>query len=348
MKEIFNQEAIDQSFKRYTVGNEIEGYVVMKNENGVVLNIGGKKDAFIYNEDLRNKDEVQLNDCICGIIKEVRDENGFVRVSQKDYDFKKECDTIFKEIRIGKIIEVRPTLVVNGGIIAKYFNFNIFIPTSHLEFKNRRNPSIYLNKLIKVVVIQVEVVSKKVVASIKNLIEQEKQEQENNFWSQIESTPIVKGKVKKLTEFGAFIEVFGKDCLILNKDVGYFNEKAKDTFKVGEEHNFVVVETRKDENKVLLGFKQLKDDPRKKLYAKYNIGQKYNGEVVKMFNYGVVVKLEDNVTGFLHISDAEYGLLNMQEAYKLGENISVKIKEIDLEKNKISLERKYDYEYELD
>ena len=126
------------------------------------------------------------------------------------------------------------------------------------------------------------------------------------------------------------------------------NEKAKDVFKVGDEHKFVVVETRKDENKVLLGYKQLKDDPRKKLYAKYHIGQKYDGEVVKMFNYGVVVKLEDNVTGFLHISDAEYGLINMQEAYKLGDNISVKIKEIDLEKNKISLERKYDYEYELD
>ena len=193
-----------------------------------------------------------------------------------------------------------------------------------------------------------EVVSKKIVASIKNYEQQEKEIQENSFWDKISNNLIVNGTVKKLTDFGAFVTVFGKDCLLLNKDVGYFNEKANELFKEKQEYQFIVLNADRQNNKVLLGYKQLKDDPRIELYKKYEVGKNYTGIVTKLFNYGAVVQLEKNVTGFLHISDAEYGLLNMQEQYKLGDEILVKVKEVDLKNNKISLERKYDYEYEVE
>ena len=345
---MFSQEEIDKSFKRYSVNSKIEGEIVLINDKGFVVNIGGKKDAFIYNDELLNKEKYDIGDKITGIIKELRDENGFVRISNKEYEFNKQNEEVFNALSIGKIIEVRPTLVVNGGIIAKYFNFNVFIPISHLENAHKKDPKYYINKLVKVIVIQMEVVSKKIVASIKNYQQQEQELIENDFWNKIDNSPIVKGTVKKITAFGAFITVFGKDCLLLNKDVGYFNETAEQVFKVGDENEFVVLNTDKENHKVLLGFKQLKDDPRIKLYKKYEVGKNYNGEVVKLFNYGAVVQLEENVTGFLHISDAEYGLVNMQEEYKVGDKILVKIKDIDLKKHKISLQRKYDYEYEVE
>lgn len=345
---MFSQAEIDKSFKKYSINNKVEGEIVLINDKGFVVNIGGKKDAFIYNEDLLNKEKYNLGDTIIGIIKEVKDENGFVRVSNKEYEFNKQNEEVFNTLSIGKIIEVRPTLVVNGGIIAKYYNFNIFIPISHLENSHKKDPKFYINKLVKVVIIQMEVVSKKIVASIKNYQIQEQELKINDFWNKIDSSPIIKGVVKKITEFGAFITVFGKDCLILNKDVGYFNEKATDVFNIGSEYEFVVLKTDRENNKVLLGYKQLKDDPRIKLYKKYEVGKNYTGKVVKLFNYGAVIQLEENVTGFLHISDAEYGLVNMQEEYKIGDSVLVKVKEIDLKNNKISLQRKYDYEYEVE
>lgn len=344
---MFSQEDIDKSFIKYSLNNKVEGEIVLINDKGFVVNIGGKKDAFIYNEEILNKEKYNLGDTICGIIKQLRDENGFVRVSNKEYEFNKQNQEVFNSLHIGKIIEVRPTLVVNGGIIAKYYNFNIFIPISHLENSHKKDPKYYINKLVKVIIIQMEVVTKKIIASIKNFQLQEQQAIEDDFWSKIDNNIIVKGTVKKVTDFGAFVTVFDKDCLLLNKDVGYFNEKVQDILKVGNEYQFIVLNANREQNKVLLGYKQLKDDPRIELYKKYVVGKNYNGEVIKLFNYGAVVKLEENVTGFLHISDAEYGLLNMQEQYKVGDKILVKVKEIDLKNNKISLQRKYDYEYEV-
>ena len=345
---MLSQEEIDKSFTKYYVNSKVEGEIVLINDKGFVVNIGGKKDAFIYNEELLNKEKYNLGDKICGIVKEVKDENGFVRLSNKEYEFNKQNQEVFNSLSIGKIIEVRPTLVVNGGIIAKYYNFNVFIPISHLENSHKKDPKYYINKLVKVIIIQMEVVSKKIVASIKNYEQQEKETMENDFWNKISDKLIVKGIVKKITEFGAFVSVFNKDCLLLNKDVGYFNEKAKEVFKENNEYQFIILNADRENNKVLLGYKQLKDDPRVKLYKKYEPNKNYTGEVIKLFNYGAVVKLEENVTGFLHISDAEYGLLNMQEQYKLGDKILVKVKEIDLKNNKISLQRKYDYEYEVE
>ncbi len=343
----FSQDEIDKTFVKYAKNEVITGYIVMINENGFVLNIGGKKDAFIYNEDIEDKQSYNVDDSITGIIVETKDENGFIKISQKEYELRKRSEETFNSLHIGKNIEVIPSKVVTGGIIAKYYNFNVFIPQSHLEFKAKKDPSIYLNKPINVIIIQIDVRERKIVASIKNLIEQKKQELDNDFWSKIEEGMIVEGTVKKLAEFGAFVNVFGKDCLIRNKEVGYFNEKAQDVFKLQENYKFIVISADRESGKVLLGYKQLKDDPRIELYKKYEIGKNYVGKVVKIFAFGVVIELEENVSGFLHISDAEYGLINMNEAYKIGKEYLVKIKGIDFEKNKISLERRYDYEYEV-
>ena len=161
---MFSQDEIDKSFKKYYLNSKVEGEIVLINDAGFVVNIGGKKDAFIYNEDILNKDKYNLGCTICGVVKELKDENGFVRLSNKEYEYNKQNQEVFNSLSIGKIIDVRPTLVVNGGIIAKYYNFNVFIPISHLENSHKKDPKYYINKLVKVVVIQMEVVSKKIVA----------------------------------------------------------------------------------------------------------------------------------------------------------------------------------------
>ena len=345
--EKLTQDNIDKSFKKYEKNKAVSGKIVLINKDGFVLNIGGKKDAFVYNEDICNKEKYKNGDVIIGIIKDTKDENGFVKVSQKEYEILKQNEEEFSTLKIGNIIEVQPTLIVNGGMIAKYHNFNVFIPNSHLEFQHRKDPKYYINKKINVCIIQMETVSKKIVASIKSYKIIEEKELDDAFWSKIDDGIIVDGIIKKTTEFGAFVTVYNRDCLLLNKDVGYFNEKAKEVYKAGDKDKFIVLFHDREKGKVLLGVKQLKDDPRIKLYNKYEIDKNYMGRVVKVFNYGAVIELEQNVRAFLHISDAEYGLLSMHEKYKIGDEILVKIKSKDLENNKISLERKYEYEYEI-
>jgi small subunit ribosomal protein S1 len=346
--ENFNQKAIDSSFIQYSVGSVISGSVVLITKDGIVLNIGGKKDAFIYNEDIVNKEKIKVGDVVKGIIKESKDENGFVKISQTEFEDKKKNDEFFKTLTIGKVITIIPTMVTSGGLIAKFKNFNVFVPLSHIDFANKKNPSNYINKEVDVNVIQVDAKTKKIIGSIKQVVQQKREQEENELWSKLQEGLIVDGEISSFTEYGAFVNVYGKKCLILNKDTNFFNQKASDVFKEKEVKQFIILNADREHNKVLLGYKQLMDDPRIALYKKYVVGKNYIGKVVKVFNYGVVVKFEENVSGFLHISDAEYGLVNMQEMYKVGNEIKVKIKDIDVKNHKISLERKYDYEYECE
>lgn len=345
--EKFTQEMLDSTFTKYKINEKVEGVIVLINSDGFVVNIGGKKDAFIYNEDILDKESFNVGNTIKGIITSIKDENGFVRINQKEYEERKQCDKIFNDLHIGSQIEVEPTMVTTGGLLAKFKDFNVFIPNSHLEFKYKNNSAFYVNKKINVNIIQMEFKSKKIVASIKKYIEQEREEQDNEFWSKIQEGLIYDGTVKKTMEFGAFITIMNHDCLLLNKDIGYFNEKPQDVFNVGDIDKFIVLKLDRENNKVLLGYKQLKDDPRIELYKKYEVEKNYVGKVVKLFNFGAVIEFEPNVAGFLHISDAEYGLIDMHEQYKIGQEVLVKVKEINLKTNKISLEKKYDYEYEI-
>ncbi|MBQ8749029.1 MAG: S1 RNA-binding domain-containing protein [Clostridia bacterium] len=347
--EKLTQEMIDATFATYTKGKTIEGKIIRIDDKGVLVNIGGKRDAFIYNEDLERKENLRQGDNITGIIIESKDENGYVKLSNLDYIAQVESKKVASSLDIGKKIKFKVQQVVKGGIAGKIADYNVFVPLSQIDFAHKKNINLLINTMIEVYIIQMDLRAKKLVCSLKKVYDEIKEINENNFWSEISENQIIKGKVKRFAEFGVFVEIenSGVDGLLHNSNVGYLGEEAKNTFNKDEEYNFIILSVDRENRKIELGYKQLQDDPRIELLKKYNVGDELTGKIIKVLPFGLVVELEKRVSGFLHISQAEYGLNDMRDAYKLGEEIECKIIDIDLDNFKISLSRLFKYDYEV-
>jgi len=347
--EKMTSEMIDETFAIYEKGKKIDGVILKINQDGILVNVGGKRDAYIYNEDIKNKDSLHVGDTICGIVLETKDENGNVKLSNTQYEAIQESKKIAKNVKVGQKLTFKVQQVVNGGVTGKIADFNIFVPMSEIDFANKRNPGLLVGKDVEVYIIQFDAKNKKIVCSVKKVVDEINKVNEDNFWSNIEKNQIVQGTVDKFVEYGAFINInnSGFDGLIHNSNVGYLGETAENVFKKDETYSFIILNADPENRRIELGYKQLQDDPRIELYKKYSVGQEVKGKIVKLFTFGAVVELEKKVTGFLHISQVEYGLNDMRDAYKIDDEIDCKIIDIDLTNFKISLSRSFKYEYEV-
>lgn len=340
-------EMVDSTFAKFQVGKLIKGTIVLIREEGAVINIGGKGDAFIYNEDLINKNNIEIGEEINAIVVDKKDENGYIKLSQKRADEIIKSNDLVSKLSIGDKINVLISSITKGGLIAKLGDYTVFIPQSQVEFQYRNNLKIYSNKNVDCLIVDIDLMSKKLVASIRAFIQKEKIDKENAFWSGIYEDKLVKGTVKRFVDFGAFISVNGKDCLLHNSDVGYLGEKAKDIFEINKEYEFVVLKTNKEEGRISLGYKQLYEDPRVKKFEKYNEGDTVKGIVSKIMEYGAFIKLEENVEGLLHNNEAGYDIKHITQVCKVGDELEVKIIAINKDDFKISLSINAlnDYEY---
>lgn len=348
--ERLTQEMINATFATYTIGKVVEGKVLRKDEKGLLINIGGKRDGFIYTEDVANFDKVKVDDMIKGVIKESKDENGYVKISNADYVAIEESKKVASSLKEGEKIKFKVQQVVNGGITGKIADYNVFVPLSQIDFAHKKNLALLVNTEIEVYLIQMDLRAKKLVCSLKKVYDEVKEINENNFRNTIKENQIVKGKAERFTDFGVFIgiENSGVDGLLHNSNVGYMGEKASDVFKKDETYEFIVLKVDYENKKIELGYKQMQDDPRIELYKKYSVGQEVKGVIIKLMPFGAVVELEKKVSGFLHISECEYGLNDMRDAYKMGDEIECKIIDIDLSNFKISLSRLFKYDYEVE
>lgn len=339
-------EMVDSTLARFNVGKIITGTVVMITKDGAIINIGGKGDAFIYNEDL-DGEELQVGQSVDAIVLDKKDENGYVKLSLKKAKEIEETNRLIKGLKLDDIIEVNVKNTVNGGLVGSLAELSVFIPQSQVEFKYKNDLKFYVGKTCKAIVIDINAAKKKVVASIRALNNKIRKEQEDSFWNGIAVDKIVEGKITKFTDFGAFVDVNGKSCLIHNHEVGYFNEKASEVFKLNEVYSFIVLRCNRQDNKVSLGYKQLFEDPRIAIFDKFEVGQKIKGTVVRTTKYGAFVNVAEHIDGLLHNSEAGYDIKNIEEVCKIGDELELSIIDIDKETFKLALSlREYDVEDE--
>ena len=335
-------EMVESTLARFNVGKLVKGTVVMLTSKGALINIGGKGDAFIYNEDI-SEETLEVGQEIDALVVDKKDENGYVKLSLTKAKELKEVERLLNGLAVNDIIKVNIKNAVNGGLVAKLGEFNVFIPQSQVDFKYKNNLKSYVQKDVDVLVLEINPTRKKIVASIRAITEKIKAEKEEEFWQGIAVDKIVEGKVKKFVDFGAFVDVNGKSCLVHNHDVGYFNEKAKDVFKLDETYSFIVLNINRQENKVALGYKQLFEDPRIAIFNDLTIRQKVKGTVVRIAKYGAFINIAEHVDGLLHISEAGYDIKDITEVCNIGDELELSIIDIDKDEYKIALSlREYD------
>ncbi len=340
-------EMVESTLARFNVGKMVEGTVVMYTKDGALINIGGKGDAIVYNDELQDS-KPEVGQTIKAIVLDKKDENGYIKLSIAKAKEIEEADKILKGLKVGDEITVNVKNAVAGGLVARLGEFSVFIPQSQVEFKYKNDLKHYVGTDCKALVLEINATKKKIVASIRSLNNKLREEKEDSFWNGIAVNKIVEGKVTKFVDFGAFVDVNGKSCLLHNSDVGYFKEKASDVLKLNETYTFIVLACNREENKVSLGYKQLIEDPRIAIFNQFTIGQKVKGKVIKTTNYGAFINICEHVDGLLHNSEAGYNIKDIQEVCKVGDELELTIIDIDKENFKLSLSlRAFDEEDEF-
>ncbi|MBE7076095.1 MAG: S1 RNA-binding domain-containing protein [Clostridiales bacterium] len=341
MSEKFNLDMIEKTFTSYKKGQIFDGVVVLRREDGVIFNIGGKNDAFISKEDFEDYDQVKIGDRFGVVITNQKNEEGLIEASKSLADALKVANQNAQSLRLGSKFTFVPTRVENG-LVSKMGDYSILVPFEEVSENYVKNFQKFVGTQLEAVVTEIDKENKSIIASVKLLQQQLRVAIEKNFWNSIFINKIVKGKVERIMPYGAFVSVDGFDCFLHISNIGYEKlEKVEDALKVGEEKQFKVVSLDRENKKVELSLKALLEDPKTSRIKQLNVGDVYQAEVVKLLRFGAIVKVENGATGLLHISNCtENKTKNIYELVKVGDKVEVELLSKDEEEQKVSFKLK--------
>ncbi|AAK79811.1 bifunctional 4-hydroxy-3-methylbut-2-enyl diphosphate reductase/30S ribosomal protein S1 [Clostridium acetobutylicum] len=328
------------------VGASVTGEIIQVSEKEVFLNINYKRDGVIPKSEIDDdgkdlKELFTVGDKIVAKIIKLKDADNYVVLSVKEL----QREQGYKEIK--EAFENKTTLNVvvkedvKGGIIASYKGIRIFIPASHVELFHVDNLKEYIGKSFDVAIIEYSTKKRqtKIVASRRALLSKEKEKVEETVWNKLEEGQVVEGEVKRLTDFGAFVEIEGVDGLLHVSEISWGRvEKPADVLKIGDKIKVYVLSVDKENKKLSLSVKKLTENPWNNVEEKYPVGSVVLGKVIRFADFGAFVKLEPGVDGLVHISEISHKrIAKPSDALNVGEEIKAKILEVSSEEKKIGL-----------
>lgn len=335
----------------YKEGKKVKCIVLAADETGITVNIGSKKDGFIDKDDVEldqeyNPANYKENDTFEAIIIKATDKSK-VALSKKNADKILKDEAEVERILNDEEFTLVPDKVAKngGGLIGKIGSYSVFVPSSQIRIGYVKQEDLpkYVGKKLRLVQLPKRAedekkASKKIIkASQRIILEKEKAEKEEAFWSSMVVGEVVNGKVKRFADFGAFVSVKGYDCLAHISDLSWNKiDKPSDVLKLNETYDFIVLKVDRENNKVSLGYKQLQKKPYEIAAELYPVGSVIKGKVERIFPFGAFVSIADGVDGLVHVSQISHEWIkDANEALKVGQEVEAKV--ISFEDNKITL-----------
>ncbi|NLY43848.1 MAG: bifunctional 4-hydroxy-3-methylbut-2-enyl diphosphate reductase/30S ribosomal protein S1 [Clostridiaceae bacterium] len=341
-------EAFEQSLITLNTGDTVKGTVIGMSSNEVYVDLGFKSDGIIRLSELTDdptavpEDIVKIGDVIDVFVIRVDDGEGNVLLSKKKLDSIRGWESIEnafekKEVLQGKIIEV-----VNGGVIVLVNGIKVFVPASHVSDRYVSDLNVFLKDNVSLQIIDVNKRKRRAVGSIRNVIVEEKERKAQMFWSTAEVGKKYTGTVKKITDFGAFVDIGGVDGLIHISELSWNKIKhPSEVLKEGDIVEVYIIELDKEKKRISLGYKKAEDNPWVIAKNKFNVGDVVKCKVVRLVPFGAFVELIPGVDGLIHISQISNRRIGKPaDVLSIGEEIEAKIIEMDLDNQKISLSRR--------
>lgn len=340
-------ERLEETVRSIRPGQVITGTVVQVTDSEVCVNIGYKADGivpksdFTADGDVDLKATIQVGDSIDVQVKKVNDGEGNVLLSCKDIAARKNWDKLMAEYEAGAVFEGVGKSVVKGGLIANIYGIRAFIPASQLDVRYVNDLNEFIGQTMQLKIIEVEKQRHRVVASRRAMIEEEQRQQAEALWGELQSREgeVVHGVVRRLTDFGAFVDVGGIDGLVHVTDLGWGRVRTpKDVVSVNQEVDVVILKVDMERKRLSLGYKQLQPKPWDLAPEKYLVGEVVEGRVVRMVSFGAFVELEPGIDGLVHISQiANRRIEKVEDVLQNGDVVNVRILEVNPEEKRISL-----------
>lgn len=332
---------------RLKKGQMVKGNVVQITDEDVCINVGYKTDGIIHKEELsmdevNPKDLFNIGDEIEAEVINLNDGEGNVLLSRKRIEKRLNWVKMKENVGTDTLYKCVIKKAVKGGVTTRIEGYSAFIPASHLALKYIEDLKQFEGKEIEVTLIDADKRQERLVASYKNVLLREKKEKEEQIWNNFNKGEHVKGVVKRLTDFGAFVDVGGVDGLLHISDLAWSRVKhPSEVVAEGQELELLVLNVDSAKKKIALGYKQLQPKPWDVVPAKYHVGDVVTGRVVRIVPFGAFVQLEPTVDGLIHISQiSKHRLEKVEDELRLGDEVEAKILEVNADKRKISLSRK--------
>ena len=343
------EEAFEKTLRRIHNGQILTGTVVQIVDGEVCVNIGYKSDGFIPRDEFSSDPEVdpasvvKEGDEIEVEVLKVNDGEGNVLLSRKNVESKKVWEQFSTDAESeGKVVEAIGKEVVKGGLIATIDGIRAFIPASQVATKYIEKLDEFVGQPMKVKIIEVDKQRKRVVASRKAVLLAEAEEAKRQKWAELEVGSKVKGVVRRLADFGAFVDIGGIDGLVHVTDAAWGRVKhVNEVFKVGQEIEVLILNVDPEKQRISLGYKQLQPKPWTMAGEKYPVGSIVEGKVVRIVTFGAFVALEPTIDGLIHISQVgPRRVTKVEDELHVGDIVRCKVLEVNPEQRRISLSRK--------
>ncbi len=341
-------EGIEKTLVRIRPGQIIKGTVVQVSDDEVCVNIGYKSDGFIRRNELSSNpddnpaDILNPGDEIDVEVLKVNDGDSTVLLSRKRVLEKKFWDQLIVDKENNVEFEGICKEVVKGGVIASINGVRTFVPASHLSLKYVENLEIYVGTTLRLRIIEVDKYKRRVVASQKLILQEESKRKKKELWESLEAGQTIHGIVRRITDFGAFVDIGGIDGLLHVTDLSWHRVRhPSDIVSIGEELDLKVLSVDPEKERVSLGLKQLLPDPWTLTAQKYPAGSIIEGKVVRIVSFGAFVSVEPGIDGLIHISQVSTHRVNkVEDELTVGDIVRVKVLDVDPQAKRISLSRK--------
>jgi len=338
--ELFEQSLITVRMQR---GGLVVGEVVSIDDEVVVVYAGLKSEGVIPADQFRDANgniTVKVGDRVEVVVENVEDGFGETRLSREKACLAKSWDVLDKAFEGQEIIKGIITGKVKGGFTVAIDSIRAFLPGSLVDVRPVRDPSYLEGKELEFKVIKLDRKRNNIVVSRRAVVESEISVERDTLLANLEEGQIVKGVVKNLTDYGAFVDLGGIDGLLHITDLSWKRVKhPSEVLKIGDEIEAKVLRFDRERNRVSLGLKQLGDDPWADLARRYPEGTRLFGKVTNLTDYGAFVEIEDGVEGLVHVSEMDWTNKNVHptKVVQLGDETEVMVLDIDPERRRISL-----------
>jgi len=334
----------DATIVPFEEGDVVTGLVVRIDRDEVLVDIGFKSEGVIPSKELSIRksvdahEEVEMGEEVDALVLTKEDQDGRLILSKKRARFEKAWRRIEAAAESGEPVEGTVIEVVKGGLIID-LGVRGFLPASLVDIRRVQNLDDFLGSKIECKVIELNRSRNNVVLSRRAVLEEERKEVRQQILDRLQPGQVVEGAISNIVDFGAFVDLDGIDGLIHISELSWSHvNHPSEILSIGQTVPVKVLDIDRERQRISLGLKQTQEDPWQRIVNTYSLGDELEGKVTKVVSFGAFVEILDGVEGLVHISElAQHHVENPREVVNQGDEVKVKILEIDSERRRLSL-----------
>jgi len=334
------EAALQQQSNTFTPGGIVKGTIRGVSGNQVFIDIGYKSEGVVQASQFADPAQIQVGDQIDVLLEQLEGEDGMVMLSKSKADEKLRWEAVLKKYQEGCVVQGTITARVRGGLIVMVDGVESFLPGSQVDISPVHDAEPYINQTFEFKVIKISDERRNIIVSRRELLEDRLASKKRELLQTIQKNQLRKGRVKNITEFGAFVDLDGIDGLLHITDMSWGRIKhPSELVRVGQELDVMILDVDLDRERVSLGLKQTQANPWDGIESRYPVGSRLRGKVVNLVPYGAFVEIEPGIEGLVHVSEFSWTkrVSRASDMLNMGDEVDVVVLSINRADQKIAL-----------